>query len=234
MPVLGNIKIGLVERQRLDQVGIVEEDCPDLLADGAIDIEPGLDEDQVGATPFRGDRRHRRAHAERPRFVARRRDHAAMPAAYRDRFALEAWIIALLHGRIKSIHVDVDDLASGAVVSPAGRDCRSAVIERTLHHRRVLIKARDHEHPRISGQGIARQIWRSGPCRPCRDERRGSGRGSEAIARAIVGREGANSRRWPRQGQVHGAWPDAKGGVRLARSIDEVRDHAAEMLGRHW
>jgi succinyl-CoA synthetase beta subunit len=26
--------------------------------------------------------------------------------------------------------------------------------------------------------------------------------------------------------------PDAKGGVRLARSIDEVRDHAAEMLGR--
>ena len=26
--------------------------------------------------------------------------------------------------------------------------------------------------------------------------------------------------------------PDAKGGVRLAKSIDEVRDHAAEMLGR--
>ena len=26
--------------------------------------------------------------------------------------------------------------------------------------------------------------------------------------------------------------PDAKGGVRLARSIDEVRDHAAEMLGK--
>src|SRR5829696_7417710 len=26
--------------------------------------------------------------------------------------------------------------------------------------------------------------------------------------------------------------PDAKGGVRLARSIDEVREHAAEMLGR--
>ena len=26
--------------------------------------------------------------------------------------------------------------------------------------------------------------------------------------------------------------PDAKGGVRLAQSIDEVRDHAAEMLGK--
>src|SRR5258708_36049218 len=26
--------------------------------------------------------------------------------------------------------------------------------------------------------------------------------------------------------------PDAKGGVRLARSIDEVRQHAEEMLGR--
>jgi succinyl-CoA synthetase beta subunit len=34
------------------------------------------------------------------------------------------------------------------------------------------------------------------------------------------------------KGKFQELGPDAKGGVRLARSIDEVREHAAEMLGR--
>ncbi|MCH8684639.1 ADP-forming succinate--CoA ligase subunit beta [Pedomonas mirosovicensis] len=34
------------------------------------------------------------------------------------------------------------------------------------------------------------------------------------------------------KGKFVGAAPDAKGGVRLARSIDEVRQHASEMLGK--
>ena len=64
------------------------------------------------------------------------------------------------------------------------------------------------------------------------DERRGSGRGGEEAARAVVGGESADPRRRPRQGQVQGTGPDAKGGVRLASSIDEVRAHAEEMLGK--
>ena len=89
VPVLGDVEIGFVEAQRLDQVGVVEEDRADLLADGAIDVEPRLDEDQVGAAPLGGDRRHRRAHAKRPRLIARRGHHAAMPAADRHRLALQ-------------------------------------------------------------------------------------------------------------------------------------------------
>ena len=39
VPVLGDVEIGLVEAQRLDQVGVVGEDRPDLLRHGAIDVE---------------------------------------------------------------------------------------------------------------------------------------------------------------------------------------------------
>ena len=56
---------------------------------------------------------------------------------------------------------------------------------------------------------------------------------AQQASRAFVGRQGADPRRRPRQGQVQGARRvGAKGGVRLAHSIDEVREHAAEMLGK--
>ena len=90
-----------------------------------------------------------------------------------------------------------------------------------------------NEHPRISGQGTAREVRRPGPRRPCRDERRRSGRGRRA---SFPGRL------WVVKAQIHAGGrgkgkfkelgPDAKGGVRLARSIDEVRANAAEMLGK--
>ena len=109
--ILGDVEIGLVEAQRLDQRRIVGEDRADLLRDGAIDLEARLDEDQVGAAPLGGDRGHGRAHAEVARLVARRRDDAAMAAADRERLAAQSRIVALLHGRIEGVHVDMDDLA---------------------------------------------------------------------------------------------------------------------------
>ncbi len=51
--VLGDVEIGFVEAQRFDQVGVIGEDRADLLADGAIDVEARLDEDQArGSSRF--------------------------------------------------------------------------------------------------------------------------------------------------------------------------------------
>jgi hypothetical protein len=38
-----------------------------------------------------------------------------MATADGDRLALEVGVIALLHGRVESVHVDVDDLSGGLV-----------------------------------------------------------------------------------------------------------------------
>src|SRR3546814_5482079 len=67
---LGDVEIRFVERQRLDQHGVIGEDRANLLRDRAIDLEARLDEHEIGAAPERGDRGHRRPHAEHARFVA--------------------------------------------------------------------------------------------------------------------------------------------------------------------
>ena len=52
MPVLGHIEISFIETERLDEVGIVEEDRTDLLADRAVNVEPRLHEDESGQRRF--------------------------------------------------------------------------------------------------------------------------------------------------------------------------------------
>ena len=78
LQVLGHVKIGFVERQRLDDRRVLGEDLSDLLGDGLVDLEAGLHEDQVRALPLGRHRRHRRADAELSGFVARRRDNATL------------------------------------------------------------------------------------------------------------------------------------------------------------
>src|SRR6185436_19921656 len=95
-PILGDVEIGLVEAQWLDQFGVIGEDVAHLVGNRAIDVEARLDEDQLGAAASGADRRHRRAYAELPRFVRCRGDDSAMAAADRDRLALERRIVALL------------------------------------------------------------------------------------------------------------------------------------------
>ncbi len=88
------------------------ENGADLVADGAIGVEAGGDEDEIGAEPARLSAGHSRAHAECARFIARRRDHAARAAAADgDREPAQLGIVALLDRRIESVHVDMDDLA---------------------------------------------------------------------------------------------------------------------------
>src|SRR3546814_2849951 len=62
--------IGFVQRQRLDDVGEAREYLPHLGGHGAIDLEPGADEQQVGAEPPRPGARHGGADAIFARLIA--------------------------------------------------------------------------------------------------------------------------------------------------------------------
>ncbi len=89
-----------------------------------------------------------------------------------------------------------------------------------------------HEYPRIPGESAADEIRRPG--------RRGradhvKAAEAEAAAKALPGPvwvvKSADPCRRPRQGQVQGTRPDAKGGVRLAKSVEEVGRSPNAMLG---
>ena len=112
LEVVGDVEIGFVERKRFDQRGVVGEDRPNLLGDGAVDVEPGRDEHEFRALAHRDGRRHGRSNAETSRLVARRGNDAAFGRiADRHRLAFEGRIVALFDRRIERVHVDVDDLA---------------------------------------------------------------------------------------------------------------------------
>ena len=137
LQIFGHVEVGLVQRQRLDDRGVLREDLPDLLRDCLVDLEAWLHEDQVGALPLRGNRWHGRPDAELARFVAGRRHDAALAgSADGDRLAAEIRIVPLLDRRVKGIHVDVDDLAlrrAGAI--------RSGSVESMARQYRIGIAA---------------------------------------------------------------------------------------------
>ena len=112
LQVLGDVEVGLVQRQWLDDGRVLGEHGADLLRHCLVHVEARPDEDQLGAFPPRRDPGHGRSHAEAPGLVARRRHDAALArAAHRDGLAAQGGVVALLHGRVEGIHVDVDDLA---------------------------------------------------------------------------------------------------------------------------
>ncbi len=110
----GHVEAGLVQRQRLDQRRVAGEDGMHLPRHRLIDLEARPDEHQPGAAPPGGDGGHGRMHPKSPRLVAGGRHHAALArAAHGQRHAAQAWVVALLHGSVERIHVDVDDAAWG-------------------------------------------------------------------------------------------------------------------------
>ena len=109
---LGDVEVGLVERQRFDQVGVAREDLAHLLRHRLVAHEIRRHEHRLRAQALGADRRHRRAHAELARLVTRRAHHRARAAPRDDhRPAAQGRVVALLDGRIERVHVDVQDLA---------------------------------------------------------------------------------------------------------------------------
>ena len=110
--VVGDVEKRLIERDRLDKVGVGVEYFVDLGRDLFVDLHSTRHEDEVGAEALRLDRRHSRTDTEAARLVAGSRHHAthiAMP--HGNGFALEVRIVSLLYRSIKGIHVDMYDFA---------------------------------------------------------------------------------------------------------------------------
>jgi len=57
LQVLGDVEIGFVEGERLDDRRVFGEDVADLAADCLVNLETRFDEDQIGTLSFRRDRR---------------------------------------------------------------------------------------------------------------------------------------------------------------------------------
>src|SRR5262249_27168541 len=100
LKIIGNIEIGLIERQRLNDRRVLCENRANLRRNLFIDIEPRLDQNKFRASPVRRYRRHGRAGTEFARFIARGRHHAPLErAADGNRLATQLRIVALFDGR---------------------------------------------------------------------------------------------------------------------------------------
>ena len=53
LAIVGDVEIGLIEGERLDQGRVILEDRLDLSRHGAVDVEPGRDEYELGALAHR-------------------------------------------------------------------------------------------------------------------------------------------------------------------------------------
>ena len=83
--VLGDVEVRLVERQRLDERRHLAEDREHRVRGRLVPREIGRHDDERRAEAHGRRHRHRRAHAERARFVAGGRDDAAAIRAGRRR-----------------------------------------------------------------------------------------------------------------------------------------------------
>src|SRR5271168_4224332 len=111
--IIGYVEIGLIERERLDQWGVVLEDRLHLFGDFAVNVEPWENKHEFGALPSGDGRRHCRANSETTRLIARRGNDAAFGwIADCHWFTLKGRIVALLYRRVECVHADVDDLAN--------------------------------------------------------------------------------------------------------------------------
>ena len=110
-----HIQIRLVDRDRLDQVGVIEEDLPDLPGNRNVFFEIRMQEDRLRTKPVSGGRSHAGMDAELACLVGTGGHHSAGIglSAHDDRFAPQRGIVPDLHRGEKSIHIDVNDLPHG-------------------------------------------------------------------------------------------------------------------------
>lgn len=128
---VADIEIGLVQRQRLDQIGELAKDGVDLTGNRAIGLETWFDDQQVRTQLQRMSRGHRRAHTIRPRLVVAGGDHPTpiSRTAHRQRAAGQARVVAHLDCRIEAVAVDVDNFSLAH---------RASILRACPHERRQL------------------------------------------------------------------------------------------------
>ena len=109
----GHVQVGFVQRQRLDDLGVVAEDRVDFPRHRLVGIHARAHHLQVRAQLQRLAHGHGRTHSPGPRFIVAGGNHPAPVGspAYRQRFAGQARIVTHLDGGIETVAVDVDDLA---------------------------------------------------------------------------------------------------------------------------
>ena len=113
MRAVGYIQIGFIQRQRLNQLGVVAQDAVNLSGRFFISIHPAVDDNQVRAQLERMPGRHCRAHAISPSFIITGRDDPAPISRAPDshRLVCQARVITHLNSGIETVTVDVDDFA---------------------------------------------------------------------------------------------------------------------------
>ncbi len=93
---------------------VLSLDFAHLAGDRPIAWEVRGQEGCIRAQTFGPNSGHGGTHAELSRFIRSSAHHGAIPTPrHNDGFAAQLRIVALLHGRIKCVHVDMNDLASG-------------------------------------------------------------------------------------------------------------------------
>lgn len=106
----GDVEKRLVERQALDQRRELVKDREHLLRHFLVAAHARWNAHRVGTAAQRFAHRHRRVHAEAAHLVTGRGYDAPAPrAADDDGFALQLWIVVLFDGRVKRIHVHMQD-----------------------------------------------------------------------------------------------------------------------------
>ncbi|MCY1429296.1 hypothetical protein D9M71_452100 [compost metagenome] len=112
---LRHIQVRLIQRQWLDQLGVVPQNGVYLAGGLLISVHARLDDRQVRAELECMPRRHRRAHAIRPCLIVTGGNHAAMVRrpANSQRFTGECGVVAHFYGGIETIAIDMNDLALG-------------------------------------------------------------------------------------------------------------------------
>ena len=76
--VITDIKIGFIQGEWLDKIGIPREYIPNLAGDRFVGFKSWFYKNQVGALPLCGHGRHCRAHTESTRFIACRSHYAPL------------------------------------------------------------------------------------------------------------------------------------------------------------
>src|ERR1700730_2217617 len=93
------------------------QDFPNDRGFAPINVETGRQHDQIWTTLQRHKRRHRRMNAERARFVITRGQNSPTlaRAAYADRLSPQSRPVPHLDGRVKAVHIEMDDRASWGI-----------------------------------------------------------------------------------------------------------------------